>query len=104
MALEQLYVTPNEMDLERVTRKDVLPEHQIGKGNYTDTGCNESPSCLACPLPACVLDGYNSAEEQRINRNRRIRSLRTRGHQVQEIANRTGTSTRTVHRVLQGAK
>jgi hypothetical protein len=104
MALEQLYVTPNEVELERVTRSDVLPENQIGKGNYTDTGCKESPSCLACPLPACVLDGYSSTEQQRINRNRRIRSLKTRGHQIQEIAKRTGTSTRTVHRVLQGAK
>lgn len=104
MALEQLYSTPNATALERVTRKDVLPENMIGRGEYRDTGCKENPSCLACPLPACVLDGYSSAEDQRRNRNRRIRSLRTRGHQVQEIAKRTGASTRTVHRVLQGAK
>lgn len=29
---------------------------QIGSGNYADTGCDVSASCLRCPLPLCKYE------------------------------------------------
>lgn len=38
----------------RAKRRDALPEY----AHWKDTGCSASPSCLACPLPTCVLDTH----------------------------------------------
>ena len=32
------------------------PDKLVTQSIYTDTGCDVSPSCLACPLPACKYD------------------------------------------------
>ena len=42
-----------------VKRLDVFPLEKLDKVDYDqheDTGCYKSDSCLACPLPECVLD------------------------------------------------
>ncbi len=42
-----------------VKRMDVFPHEKIERIDYDkheDTGCYKSDSCLACPLPKCVLE------------------------------------------------
>ena len=66
-----------------------------------DNGCAESPSCLSCPLPACVLDTNNHAAAT--SRAQRMRDLHNEGYSIREIARVEHASMGTVHRVLHGA-
>lgn len=73
--------------------------------DYPDTGCQEAPSCLRCPLPRCRYDQEAEAErrQEAAARDRRIRSLRRReGLGVGELARRFGLTTRTIRRILRG--
>lgn len=64
-----------------------------------DRGCVESPSCLACPLPMCVLD----LAKPHYNRHQRIRDLHNDGFSIRDIASIEHASMRTVWRVLHEA-
>jgi len=46
--------------------RDLLPEHT----EYRDDGCRVHPSCLSCPLPACVYEERYSVREGRLNPHR----------------------------------
>jgi len=82
----------NESSIER------LPEMDM----FRDNGCSSHPSCLTCPLPRCRYDdpGWLQREE-RENRDAEVLRLKVR-HQlsVDQLANKFGVSTRTVHRIL----
>ena len=71
------------------------------RGNWTDTGCEESPKCIECKLPACRHDdpeGY-----QRLLRQRRetliVEDMRQGGLTKEQVAARLGVTTRTVFRM-----
>lgn len=78
-------------------RGDSLPE----KVGYRDDGCDIYPECLTCPLPRCRYDEPGGLRGM-INaaRDSQIASLRTRGLQIEEIADHFGLSRRTVFRIL----
>ena len=81
---------------------DSLPE----QFPYRDSGCEVSPSCLECPLPACKYD--DPAAYYRDIRESRDREIvdarRVDGKSVPQIASHFGLSQRTVHRVLERAR
>ena len=84
----------------RRLRIDALPEDHP----YQDEGCAYvAPSCLSCPMVACVYEGSLGVrpymDNQRLGpRNARIREQR--GVSASLIALGEGVSTRTVWRVL----
>lgn len=80
-----------------MARTDAYPDGH----DYADTGCEESPSCLSCPLPACKFD-VPLAVTRRLQRDQMIRSLIKVPcvEVVQAVALRLGISQRTVWRVL----
>ena len=69
-----------------------------------DTGCDYSPSCLRCPLPACRYDA--SAPPMIVRRSRErageAARLHGEGRSVNEIAASLGISRRSVFRLLTG--
>ena len=77
---------------------DRLPEST----SYQDIGCDLHSSCLTCPFPQCRYDdpGWLQREE-RDQRDTAILGLRAvETLTVDELAQRFGVSTRTVHRVI----
>ena len=80
-------------------RQDRYPESHFGSGDYRDSGCNLSPSCLSCHLPACKYDVPNQRSAEVEERNAKIRRSRKR---VPVIAVEYNISTRTVHRIRSG--
>lgn len=86
---------------------DALPEDTP----YADTGCDvfdrtAFPSCLNCPLPACVHD---RPDRQALNELMRLRQdraaeLAARGRTVAQIARALGKSVRTVQRDLRAVE
>lgn len=81
---------------------DSLPE----QFTYRDNGCEVSPSCLECPLPACKYDDPTAYYRQiRESRDREIiDAKRVEGKSVSQIASHFGLSQRTIHRVLERAR
>ena len=78
-----------------MNRIDAYPEALV----YRDTGCRESPSCLACPLDACRFDGaFNEARVAARASN--MRALRAKGVSITDLARRFSVSPRTVFRIL----
>lgn len=77
-----------------VVRSDVLPDG----ANWSDDGCEKSPSCLSCPLEICKYDQPHSDRERR---NRYIFDLRKRGSSINEICRQFKMSSRTVARIMQ---
>ena len=77
---------------------DRLPEFT----SYQDGGCDLHPSCLTCPLPRCRYDDPGWVQrEQRTSRDMAILQMRARqALSVDELAERFGVSTRTVHRAI----
>ena len=77
---------------------DRLPEFT----SYQDNGCDLSPSCLKCPLPRCRYDDPGWVlREQRSSRDVAILQMRAKqALTVEELAERFGVSTRTVHRAI----
>jgi len=70
-----------------------------------DTGCEESPSCLSCPLPACVLDDDPEAKQNARQQSQReeIEALMDAGMTAPEVAAQLGIARRTVyHRLKRG--
>ncbi len=71
-----------------------------------DTGCEWSPTCLACPMPVCKHDlPLNVARVvQTRKRDLYIQSLRREGVSVDEIALFLGIGRRTVLRICERTK
>ena len=92
-----------------VAFRDGLPEHT----QYTDTGCEVSPSCLRCPLPVCRYDYADAGSALRAlnavrvlknaQRDDEIRRLRAEGLSLKEIAERFQIGTSSVFRVVREA-
>jgi len=68
---------------------DGLPE----SNNYTDTGCNISPSCLRCPLKRCKYDAPDLTLV-----NTEISALYKSGWSVDLLCEKYGMTERTVYR------
>ena len=83
-------------------RRDSLPEHW----DYSDTGCQFSPSCLKCPLPRCKYDDPDKARRMGVlQRDREIVLLRTKHRApIDLLAHAYGVSSRTVFRALEEAR
>lgn len=70
---------------------------------YRDTGCEESPSCLACPLARCKYEGPRPRGPQPDpERDAEILLRLGRGESVEDVARAVGVSRRTVFRVKKG--
>ena len=74
-------------------------------GEYPpDTGCEHSPSCLACPLPQCKHDmpnplGAASAARGKANDFKILAAVAT-GMHPKDVAKECGVTVRTVFRAL----
>jgi hypothetical protein len=79
-------------------RVDTLPENV----RYRDEGCDLSPSCLNCRLPACRYDHPSSTRRLRtLDRDAEIVRLRRRERlSIDALARRFQVSRRTVFRIL----
>lgn len=78
-------------------RKRGLPEQSA----YPDAGCEQSPSCLECPLARCKYDDPEWRDRRDLDaRDARIVELREAGLTVKAIAEAVGVSDRTAYRVL----
>ena len=83
---------------------DPLPEHTA----YADTGCDvldrvAYPSCLTCPLPACIHDVRPDRQtlDTRVTERRQLAGeLARQGRTAGQIARALQTSRRTVQRDL----
>jgi hypothetical protein len=75
---------------------------QVADPFPADTGCEESPSCLSCPLPMCVLDvpSESKRREKAEAQEREVVRLRDEGMTAPEIARALGVSVRQVYRRL----
>ena len=72
--------------------------------NWQDTGCEVSPTCLACPLPVCKYDMPRGVATARaVMRVPLIRSLRAKGLNDTEVARELGVSKRAIYRSLHGS-
>lgn len=79
---------------EHTGRRDALPEYY----DYRDTGCDLSPSCLACPLERCRYDVGVRVLRQN-DRHQRVVELRRQGWTPARVAVELGVSRRTVFRL-----
>ena len=78
-------------------RKRGLPEQSA----YPDAGCEQSPSCLECPLARCKYDDPEWRDRRDLDvRDARIVELREAGLTVKAVAEEVGVSDRTAYRVL----
>lgn len=76
---------------------DPLPEHT----SYRDEGCHVSPSCLRCPLAACIYDRQPQRQQRRRRtRDRRLRALAAAGRTPKQLAEQFGLSPAHVRRIL----
>ena len=73
---------------------------------YPEDGCEYGgPSCLECPLPACVLDTPFSIQRQKRDaRYREYVDALGRGMTVEEVCRAFGVMERTVCRALAWAR
>ena len=73
---------------------------------FRDTGCEYSPTCLACPLPACRYDAPAPGSPRDRSRERagEAASLHGEGRSINEIAAMLGISRRSVFRLLTGGE
>jgi hypothetical protein len=81
-----------------LVRRDTLPEHT----DYRDTGCELSPSCLACTLDHCKDDDPPRPRRAGLAaRDREIALLRHRhGVPISRLAGAYGVTPRTIFRIL----
>jgi len=77
----------------------VYPE-LVGKDDaYVDDGCEESPSCLSCPLPQCRYDDPVWYQAYRAERRReQVQELKQTDMTIGAIGRALGVGARTVHR------
>lgn len=81
-----------------MTRRNAYPEGL----HHTDDGCEVSPTCRTCPLPACRYELHSGLRGiLNLERDAEIVALRAAGWTAKSIAERFGVSKRTVFRVLQ---
>jgi hypothetical protein len=81
--------------------EDLLPEHM----QYRDDGCEVSPTCLSCPLPACRYEVPGGlAALRRRPRDAQMLALHQRGTGVDRLCSQFGLSRRTVFRILAAAR
>ena len=73
---------------------------------YPDEGCEAGgPSCLECPLPACVLDTPFSIQRQKRDaRYMEYAKALEQGMTVEEVCRAFGVMERTVYRALAWAR
>ena len=73
---------------------------------YLEDGCEAGgPSCLECPLPACVLDTPFSIQRQKRDpRYREYVKARESGMTVEEVCRAFDVEERTVYRALAWAQ
>jgi hypothetical protein len=77
--------------------EDLLPEHI----QYRDSGCEVSPSCLACPLPVCRYEVRGGlAAILRQPRDAQVLAAHRAGAGVDRLCRQFGLSRRTVFRIL----
>ena len=70
----------------------------------TDDGCEHSPSCLTCPLPACKYDvgtPHPLVLKANIKANR-AKALLAQGSTTEQVAEQMGVHVRTVQRYKRG--
>jgi len=67
--------------------------------SFRDDGCYVHPTCLTCPLPACI---YEYRTPKTAARDMEIAELRATGVAATEIAGQFAISRRSVFRILQG--
>ena len=72
---------------------DSRPKHTV----YCDGGCEDSPSCLNCPLPHCK---YDAPHERVALRNQQMLAAQREGAKANELALRFGLTQRSVYRIL----
>jgi len=81
--------------------EDLLPEHI----QYRDSGCEVSPSCLACPLPVCRYEVRGGlAAIRREPRDAQVWAAHRTGASVDRLCHQFGLSRRTVFRILAMAR
>jgi len=66
--------------------------------SFRDDGCYVHPTCLTCPLPACI---YESRNPKTAARDQEIVQLRATGVAATDIADQFSISRRSVFRILQ---
>ncbi len=85
----------------------VAPDHYLPIFNKEDDGCEAGgPSCLACPLPQCVLDLPNGGLNRLHTEQRHqyiLKTMETEGLTVEEAAERFEVKVRTIRRMKQKA-
>ena len=70
-----------------------------------DTGCEESPTCLSCPLPQCKYD--DPAAYHRLLKHRsdlKVRAALEDGLSLEEAASQFHVTVRTIFRILARTK
>ncbi len=77
-----------------MSASDRLPEQT----HYRDDGCEISPRCLECPLPACRYD-MPPKRAGALMREAELRRLLAAGFTADEAAVKMGISRRTVFRL-----
>ncbi|MFN8559648.1 MAG: helix-turn-helix domain-containing protein [Dehalococcoidia bacterium] len=77
-----------------MSASDHLPEQL----HYRDDGCEISPKCLECPLPACRYD-MPPKRAGALLREAELRRLLAEGLTADQAAERMGVSRRTVFRL-----
>lgn len=77
--------------------RDGLPEHQ----NWRDDGCDLSPWCLSCPLPACRYE-MKAGQARASSRAAQLEALLREGLTMEQAARAMGVSRRTVYRLQKG--
>ena len=88
--------------------KDIIVDHNnLSSPNfnfdvhYKDTGCEESPKCLACPLAQCREDdwgAYELAKRRQVDLQV-VAAIKSEGLTRGEAAERFGFTTRTISRI-----
>lgn len=80
--------------------EDTLPEFC----HYRDEGCEVSPSCLNCPLAACIYEERGGRRRfVRDGRNAEIKKLYRKGLGTEALSRRFGLSRRSIQRIVREA-
>lgn len=64
-------------------------------------GCESWPDCLTCPLPECVEE-IPRAHRPILMRKLKVWRLSKEGYTIEQIADKSGMSTRTIQRYMEG--
>ena len=78
------------------SRVDTLAEYR----DIPDTGCEFSPTCLACPQPVCKYDDPEWIRQSCRDRDNAICEAAGNGEERADLAKRHNISVRTVYRII----